>query len=97
MSKYAIHCKACHQALLAAADSERRAFSLAVQSAARKPILQTAFGEYEVLAVTPNWDYRCRPAGSNGQSERTFCGCNDGDWASLLAQVNVSRHPRWAR
>ena len=95
-SKYAIRCNTCHQEMLAAAQSERVAFNLAVQGAIQKPVIQTAFGPYEVLSVTREWDYHCRRAGSKGPADRTFCGCNDGTWANLLAQVKAPRHPRWA-
>ena len=94
-SKYAISCNTCHQEMLAAAASERMAFNAAVAGRAQKPVLETAFGPYEVLSVDRNWDYRCRRAGATGAADRTFCGCNDGAWARLMEQAGVAREERW--
>jgi hypothetical protein len=96
-SKYAIHCNVCHQEMLVAAQSERVGLNLAVQGAIQKPVIETAFGPYEVLGVTRERDCHCRRAGSAGSADRTFCGCNDGTWAQLMAQVAVARHARWGR
>ncbi len=73
------------EATMEAARDERERFNAAIQAGA-EPILQTAFGPYRVTAVNRDWWY-------STSAQRSFCGCNDGDWADLLHQAGVVRNP----
>ena len=97
-----------HQAMLDAAADERNRVNVALGRGGRA-VLQTAFGEYEVRSVSDDWWYACVPVGTppddaplavaalgRGGETRSFCGCNDGAWASIMRQLGVARHPRFA-
>ena len=78
----------------AALTDERYRFNLALSQGV-KVILKTCFGDYQLIAVDPDhWYTTCRPNNSgDAWGHRSFCGCNDGAWADLLRQANVTRHP----
>lgn len=83
------------EAVKAAVADEMTRFNAALADG-KTAILPTAFGPYRVQSVNSEWWYCCYPAESksnNWLSQRSFAGCNDGDWADLLAQVGVARNP----
>lgn len=77
-----------YHAVLTAAEEERRRFNEACSKGAR-PTIQTAFGPYTVTAVSGDWWY-------STTAGRSFCGCNDSQWANLMDQVHLERHPLFA-
>lgn len=77
-----------YNAVLTAAEEERRRFNEACTKGAR-PTMETAFGYYIVTFVSNEWWY-------STTAGRSFCGCNDRTWADLMAQVGLDRHPLFA-
>jgi hypothetical protein len=86
-------------AVCEAVIDEQIRFNKALHEGGKTAILPTAFGNYEVLSVNADWWYLCKPEGSNGGwlSERSFCGCNDGAWDSLMKQVGEPRNALFAK
>ncbi len=76
---------------------ERMAVSQALSNG-KKITLTTAFGEYELVRVSTDMWYGTYPVGQirNQFSHRSFAGCNDGQWADILKQAGVARHPLFA-
>lgn len=58
-------------------------------------VLSTAFGDFNVDAVSEEFWFTTHPSGQvkSQWNRRSFAGCNDGGWASLLSQVGEARNP----
>jgi len=82
-----------------AVDDELARFNVCVQEMGAPVILHTAFGDYVVDYVDADWWYHTHPVGQVKDSfnARSFCGCNNGTWASLMEQAGCSRNPRFVR
>jgi hypothetical protein len=75
-----------------ACTDERRRFNAAIDAGADVS-LPTFSGSYRMRYVDSQWWYHTDGNGGFGQS---WCGCNDGTWAGLLAQAGVARNPLFA-
>lgn len=73
---------------------ERRQFNLVVGRGVIITLV-TAFGPYKVDYVDGEWWYHCHRIIDGvvdaGSFSRSFCGCNDGTWADLMAQAGIER------
>ena len=72
-----------HERVTEACASERKRFNAAIRPG-YEPILQTFIGPQHVVRVTHDWWYQTREG-------RSWCGCNDGDWANMMAQLGLAR------
>lgn len=77
------------QKVMAAIVDEKERFNTAIRSGAIV-MLTTFNGPYRVKYVDEEFWYHTDGNGGLGQS---WCGCNDGKWADLLRQANVTRNP----
>lgn len=61
-------------------------------------VLETAFGPFQVDGVSEDFWFTTHPSGQDRSewNRRSFAGCNDGGWASLLSQVGEARNPLFA-
>lgn len=61
-------------------------------------VLNTAFGPFQVDAVNEDFWFTTHPSDQvkTEWNRRSFAGCNDGGWASLLSQVGEARNPLFA-
>ena len=66
--------------------------------ASKSIIIGTAFGPYELEAVTPGFDYITHPEGKgkSWMNQRTFAGCNDGTWAQIMRDAGEKRAASFA-
>jgi len=64
-------------------------------SAGAKVIINTAFGMYRVHSVNHDFWYKTSPFNQapSFTNQRSFCGCNDGQWADMMQQAGVLRNP----
>jgi len=76
-----------------AAADERKRMNAAVAAGATVYV-KTFVGTYRLLSVTNDWWYAT--ISFDGKSSRAWAGCNDGDWADMMAQAGLRRNPRWA-
>lgn len=75
-----------------ALSTERRLMNEAVANGAIVTV-DTAFGPYVLSAVTNDHWYITHPADKRHDrfAQRSWCGCNDGEWAKMLAQAGIAR------
>lgn len=81
-----------------ACADERSRLNQAIQDGA-VVTLSTALGTYYVLSVNAEWWYTCNsvPGRNDSWTNRSFCGCNDGAWNSMMEQAGLERHPLFAK
>lgn len=77
-----------------AAADERKRMNAALAAGA-VVYVNTFLGTYRLLSVTNEWWYAT--ISLDGRTNRAWAGCNDGDWADMMAQAGIPRNPRWAR
>lgn len=82
------------QAVFAAAADERRRMNEALHNGAAV-VIRTFCGEYRVTAVSDDWWYSSLPV-SGSRDSRSWCGCNDGQWADMMRQAGIDRNPLFA-
>lgn len=85
-----------HQRIMAAAKDERDRMNEAVHNG-KEIIVKTFCGNYTLDYVTDDWWYHTHPQGqtSNWMNQRSWCGCNDGDWAEMMKQAGLKRNHLW--
>jgi hypothetical protein len=60
-------------------------------------IIETFCGRYQLDCVNSDWWYITHPEGQKADSfnRRSWAGCNDGTWDSIMKQLGLERHPRF--
>ena len=74
----------------AAALDERKRMNAALAAGA---VVYVKTCAYRLVSVTNDWWYITAPV--DGGSERSWAGCNDGDWRDMMRQAGLERNPRW--
>lgn len=86
------------QAIRDACIDERSRLNQAIADG-KTVTLDTAFGPYFVLSVNSAWWYTCNSQQGRDDywTNRSFCGCNDGAWHSMMQQAGLARNPMFAK
>jgi hypothetical protein len=79
-----------------AAQEELNRMNESVQSG-KTVLVKTFLGNYVLDYVDNDWWYHTHPQGqtSSWMNQRSWCGCNDGDWAEMMKQAGLDRNYLW--